>query len=188
MQRIFHAAAGLLIASALTCRGHAAVVEATANGFAIEQTVQIAATPAKVYDTLIRPALWWDKDHTYSHSATNLSLQAHAGGCFCETMPRGGSVEHARVVVAEPGEALRLRGPLGPFQGQGVDSALTFTLKANGAGTELDARQQCRRLYEGRFRGLARAGRRDAGRPDGPAETIPGNRLARREALRKDLP
>ncbi len=137
MQRIFHAAAGLLIASAVMCPGHAAVVESTANGFAVEQTVQIAATPAKVYDVLIRPALWWDKDHTYSHSATNLSLQAHAGGCFCETMPKGGSVEHARVVVAEPGELLRLRGPLGPFQGQGVDSALTFTLKANGTGTEL---------------------------------------------------
>ena len=36
-----------------------------------------------------------------------------------------------------PGAMLRLRGPLGPFQGQGVDSALTFSLKAAGDGTDL---------------------------------------------------
>ncbi len=137
MQRIFHAATGLLIASALVCPGRAAVVEATANGFDIEQSVHIAAPPAKVYEALIHPALWWDSEHTFSGSAANLSLDAHAGGCFCEALANGGSVQHAQVVVVAPGETLRLRGPLGPFQGQGVDSALTFGLKPSSDGTDL---------------------------------------------------
>ncbi|MEI9991015.1 MAG: SRPBCC domain-containing protein [Rhizomicrobium sp.] len=137
MQRIFHAAIGLLIASVLACPGRAAVVEATANGFAIEQTVHIAAPPAKVYDALVHPAEWWDSGHTFSGSAANLSIEPHAGGCFCEALADGGSVQHAQVVVAAPGETLRLRGPLGPFQDQGVDGALTFALKAEAGGTEL---------------------------------------------------
>ena len=137
MQRIFHAAIGLLIAAALSRPACATVVESTANGFAIAQSVEIAAPPAKVYDALVHPAKWWDSGHTFSGSAANMSIEPHAGGCFCEALPSGGSVQHAEVVVAAPGETLRLRGPLGPFQGQGVDGALTFSLKATGAGTTL---------------------------------------------------
>lgn len=134
MHRILHAAAGLAIAFALTCPAHAAVVDSGANGFAIQQTVHIAAPPDKVYAALIRPALWWDPGHTFSQSAANLSIDARGGGCFCEKLPNGGSVQHAVVVDADPGETLRLRGPLGPFQGQGVDGALTFSLKGSAAG------------------------------------------------------
>jgi uncharacterized protein YndB with AHSA1/START domain len=137
MHRIFHMAVGLTIAWSLTCPVHAAVTDSGPNGFSIEQTVHIAAPPDKVYDALIRPAAWWDSGHTFSGSAANLTLDARAAGCFCEKMPNGGSVEHAQVVVAAPGETLRLRGPLGPFQGQGVDGALTFSLKAGGDGTDL---------------------------------------------------
>jgi len=135
--RIFHVVAGLAIASALACPGHAAVIDATANGFDIEQSVHIAAAPAKVYDALIHPALWWDPAHTFSGSAANLTLDPRAGGCFCEVLPHGGSVQHGEVVVVAPGETLRLRGPLGPFQGQGVDGALTFGLKPAGDGTDI---------------------------------------------------
>ncbi|MEJ0027025.1 MAG: SRPBCC domain-containing protein [Rhizomicrobium sp.] len=137
MQRICHAAIGLIVAFALVCPVHAAVVEATANGFAIEQAVHIAAPPAKVYDALVHPAQWWDSSHTFSGSAANMSIEPHAGGCFCEALANGGSVQHGQIVVAAPGETLRLRGPLGPFQGQGVDGALTFGLKAEGDGTAL---------------------------------------------------
>ncbi len=137
MHRLFHAAAGFAVALALTCPAGAAVIESAPNGFAIEQTVHVAAPPDKVYAALIRPALWWSSAHTFSHSAANLSLDARAGGCFCETLANGGSVQHAVVVDADPGATLRLRGPLGPFQGQGVDSAITFSLKAAGGGTDL---------------------------------------------------
>lgn len=115
----------------------AAVVDSQPNGFALQQSFHTAAPPDKVYDALIHPALWWSSAHTFSQSAANLSIDARGGGCFCEKLANGGSVQHAVVVDAEPGEMLRLRGPLGPFQGQGVDSALTFTLKAKDGGTDL---------------------------------------------------
>lgn len=115
----------------------AAVVDSQANGFAIQQTVQIGATPEQVYAALLIPANWWNSSHTFSGSAKNLTLEAKAGGCFCETLPNGGAVQHAVVASLMPGRTLVLRGPLGPFQGQGVDSAITFTLAAKDGGTQL---------------------------------------------------
>ena len=126
------AGAALILASG----AHASVVESGSNGFSIQETAHIQATPEQVYDALVHPAKWWNAEHTYSKSAANLTMDARGGGCFCETWS-GGSVQHAIVVDAEPGKTLRLRGPLGPFQGQGVDGALTFTLKAADGGTEL---------------------------------------------------
>lgn len=115
----------------------AAVVESNAQGFAIEETVQIKASPAKVYAALIRPENWWDSEHTFSQDAKNLSLDPKAGGCLCEILPGGGSVQHLIVAFTMPGKTIRFRGAMGPFQGQGVDGALTFTLKAGGDGTDL---------------------------------------------------
>ena len=128
--------ATLVAVACFDCPLDAAVVDNTPNGFQIEQTVHIAAPPEAVYAALIVPAKWWSSEHTFSGSAANLRLEAKGGGCFCESWPDG-SVQHATVVDAEPGKVLRLRGPLGPFQGHGVDSALTFSLKAVGGGTDL---------------------------------------------------
>ncbi len=116
---------------------HAAVIGSSPNGFAIKEVAHIAADPDQVYAALIQPQNWWNSQHTFSQNAANLSLDAKAGGCLCESLPNGGSVLHAVTVDAEPGKTLRLRGPLGPFQGQGVDSALTFTLNQSGNGTDL---------------------------------------------------
>jgi uncharacterized protein YndB with AHSA1/START domain len=132
----FLSTASVVVLALLGGAASAAVVDNTPTGFQIEQTVHIAAPPDVVYAALIVPAKWWSSNHTFSGSASNLRLEARGGGCFCESWPDG-SVQHAVVVDAEPGKALRLRGPLGPFQGHGVDSALTFTLKASGDGTDL---------------------------------------------------
>jgi uncharacterized protein YndB with AHSA1/START domain len=128
-------AAALLAFERISAR--AAVIETTTNGFYIEQTTHINASPDRVYAALTEPAKWWDPAHTFSGSAASLTLDPRAGGCFCENLPNGGSVQHLIVVEADPGNTLRLRGPLGPFQGQGVDGALTFTLKAVTGGTNL---------------------------------------------------
>jgi uncharacterized protein YndB with AHSA1/START domain len=132
--------AGIVLAGALLFlqmwSARAAVVESAPNGFAIQQTVHIAATPERVYTALIVPATWWNSEHTFSGSAANLTLDARAGGCFCENWS-GGSVQHLTIVDAETGKTLRLRGALGPLQGQGLDGALTFTLKASAGGTDL---------------------------------------------------
>lgn len=126
----------VLSMAAIAGTAHAAVVDNTQEGFTIEQTIHIAAPPEAVYAALIVPAKWWSSEHTFSGSAANLKLEARAGGCFCENWADG-SVLHATVVDAEPGKVLRLRGALGPFQGHGVDSALTFQLKAANGGTDI---------------------------------------------------
>lgn len=115
----------------------AEVVSSADNGFLIRQTVHLAASPQQVYDAVIQPGKWWNPEHTFSGSASNLTLDARAGGCFCERLPDGGSVQHLEVVLAAPGKTLVLRGALGPFQGQGAEGALTWKMVAAGDGTDL---------------------------------------------------
>ncbi|HEX5184691.1 MAG TPA: SRPBCC family protein [Allosphingosinicella sp.] len=116
----------------------AAVKGAAPGGFEVESSAVVAASPASVYAMLGRPGEWWAPAHTYSHDARNLTLALRAGGCFCERLPTtGGSVEHLRVVYADPGRMLRLQGGLGPLQGEGVAGSLTVTLKAVPQGTEI---------------------------------------------------
>ena len=110
---------GLLIAL-LMSTSPAEVVDSSASGFTSRNTVTVSAPPDAVYAALVDEVHeWWDAAHTYTADSTNLSLEAEAGGCFCESLPDGGSVQHMEVVYAEPGKTLRLRGSLGPLQGMG---------------------------------------------------------------------
>jgi uncharacterized protein YndB with AHSA1/START domain len=86
------------------------VRETRDGAFVIESTVTADAPPASVYRDLIRVALWWNPEHTWSGSARNLKLSPSAGGCFCEKLVDGGSVQHGRVIFAQPGKLLRLEG------------------------------------------------------------------------------
>jgi hypothetical protein len=117
--------------------GAADVVSSGQNGFEVRESVRVLATPQKAYAALLQPARWWSSSHTFSGNAANLSLEARAGGCWCETLPEGGSVEHMHVVYLVPGNTLRLRGALGPFQGLGVDGAMTWSLKGSANATEI---------------------------------------------------
>jgi len=116
---------------------HSTVADSGANGFTVKIAVHVAAPPSTVFEALTAPAHWWNPQHTYSGDASHLRLEPKAGGCFCETLPSGGSVQHLTVVYVEPGKVLRLRGALGPFQGLGADGALTWVLQAASGGTDL---------------------------------------------------
>lgn len=116
----------------------AEVAEADATGFTVRGTVRVAAAPRAAWDGLTRPSRYWNGDHSWSGDAANFTLDPVAGGCFCEALPAGGgSVEHARVIYAAPGEMLRLRGALGPLQSEALTGVLTVTLKAVDGGTEI---------------------------------------------------
>src|ERR1700722_2066807 len=119
--------------------GHAAAegLSVAGNGFEIRETAHTAASSDKVYAALLLPAQWWSSEHTFSGNAANLVLDARAGGCWCETLPGGGSVEHLRVVYVSPGKTLRLRGALGPFQGLAVDGVMTWSVKSAAGGTDV---------------------------------------------------
>ena len=127
----------VLAAFALAGPAGAEVVDSQADGFTIKETAAIAASPAKVWATLIKPAAWWSPDHTYSHDARNLTLDPRAGGAWIETLPSGGGVRHMVVVYIDPPKALRLEGALGPLQAMGGGGHMTVTLKPKGEATDV---------------------------------------------------
>jgi uncharacterized protein YndB with AHSA1/START domain len=127
----------LMAGLGLTLPAHAEVRDIRENGFTIEATVMADASPATVYRQLVKVAGWWDPKHTWSGSARNLKLSPQAGGCFCEKLADGGSVQHARVIFAQPGKLLRLEGALGPLQDMAVSGVLSFNLAPDGPGTRI---------------------------------------------------
>jgi len=116
---------------------HAKVVDQQANGFSLQQTLTINAPPDKVYAAFIDPSKWWDSAHTFSGDAKNMTFDARAGGCWCETLKNGGSVLHMTVVLADPGKVLRLHGGLGPFQSSGMEGTMNIVFEPKGTGTTL---------------------------------------------------
>lgn len=132
-----------LTAGTLFCPAtDAAVTEVATNGFTITLEQEIAAPADKVYAALIEPSRWWSSDHTFSGSAANLTLEPRAGGCFCEKLPAGGSVQHLAILYVVPGKLLRLGGMLGPFQSIAGNGVMTWTLKPDAASTRLEVTYQ----------------------------------------------
>lgn len=113
----------------------AEVTAAADGGFISRHTLTLEASPTVVWRALTdEVSRWWDPAHSYSGDAGNFSLDARAGGCFCEALAGGGSVMHLQVVFAEPDRLLRMSGGLGPLQGLGVSGAMTFELEPAPAG------------------------------------------------------
>ncbi len=133
-------AIGAGLAFFLACAGgtRAAVVSSAANGFEVREEAYVAAKADAVYAVIVAPSRWWDSAHTFSGSAANLTLDAHAGGCWCETLAGGGTVQHLSVVLAIPGKMLRLRGALGPLQGLGADGAMTWRISPLQDGSDVE--------------------------------------------------
>ena len=127
----------LTAATAVAPEARAEVVDAQPNGFQVKRTAVLNAQADKVYAALSQPSQWWNKDHTWSGSAANLSVAPMAGGCFCEKLPNGGSVMHMTVVYAQPGQGLRLSGALGPLQMSGATGHLGWTLAEKDGKTTL---------------------------------------------------
>jgi uncharacterized protein YndB with AHSA1/START domain len=127
----------VVLALAVVGPAAAEVKSATPNGFEVASIVTIAAPADRVYSAFGEIGHWWSSSHTFSRDAANLSLELRAGGCFCERLKDGGSVQHLQVVYAAPGQGLRLRGALGPLQMEGVDGTLAWTLKPAEGGTNV---------------------------------------------------
>ena len=101
------------------------------SGFVSEHELTLNGSPDRVFAALTDEVFaWWDASHSYSGVAANFSLDARAGGCFCEALPDGGSVEHMRVVFAQPGRQLRMQGGLGPLQAMAIHGSMVFSLEA----------------------------------------------------------
>lgn len=113
-------------------------------GFIISLSAETAASKDAVWKMLVTPAKWWANEHTWSGDAANLYIDSQATGCFCEKLPkpadapaeqRMGSAEHMHIVFADPQRGiLRMKGGLGPLQGEPVDGIWTIELKPGADG------------------------------------------------------
>ena len=114
----------------------AEVMQSDAQGFTSEYTAVVDARPDAVWKALLALPAWWSDAHTYSGKAAHLTLDARAGGCWCEAWD-GGSIEHARVVLVLPGRLLRLHGSLGPLQDLPVQGVLNLAVGVRDGQTRL---------------------------------------------------
>jgi len=137
--RITAVSLSFLLAAALSSPLRADVMDVSATGFTVKAAADVAAPPAKVYDAVVgRVGSWWAASHTWSGTPQNMSIDGRAGGCFCEKLDGGGSVQHMTVLLAEPGKTLRMSGGLGPLQEMPVTGVLTLTFAGTPDGTRVE--------------------------------------------------
>lgn len=113
---------------------HADVITASDEHFILRLESDSALAPDALWERLIVPAAWWHPDHTYSGDAKNLTLEAKAGGLWREDWA-GGSVEHGRVLLLQPGKVLRMQAPFGPLQSVGAYAVWTITVMPADKGS-----------------------------------------------------
>ena len=134
--------------SALSPPADAEVKTVTDTGFNVVHVAEVSATPEVIWKRLIAPKDYWSKAHSWSGSSAGFYIDAQAGGCFCELFQEKGadgktrttgSVEHMRVIFAQPGKVLRMQGALGPLQSEAVLGTLTVAMEPlkDGKGTKL---------------------------------------------------
>lgn len=129
----------LLVALGYAGNVPAEVTEASASSFTLAQRIIVIADQPASFQALLHPERWWSKAHTWSGSASNLSLDPRGGGCFCERWS-GGEVEHARVLFIKHDSLVRLQGAFGPMQAMAVTGVLEFELTPGKDGTQIDLR------------------------------------------------
>jgi uncharacterized protein YndB with AHSA1/START domain len=110
---------------------------AAPDGMLIVHQFQILAPAAKVWESLVHPERWWPEDHTWSGKRASLSLDAKAGGCYCERWDEG-SAQHGQVVMVVPGKMLKLDAALGPFLDMAISGVLSITLTEKEGVTTAD--------------------------------------------------
>ena len=109
------------------------------TGFSIHHVIALDASPEAAYRAITEEVSnWWIADHTWSGDAANLSIDARAGGCFCEKLADGGSMQHMLITWAQPGKELRMTGGLGPLQMMGVHGGMQWRLKPADEGSVLE--------------------------------------------------
>src|SRR4051812_15751694 len=132
--------------------------QVTPTGFVVKLEVNINAPAAKVYEALVgQIGSWWNPEHTYSHDAKNLSIDARPGGCFCEKLPNGGGIEHLRVIYVAPPQVVRFSGALGPLQASGIAGSMTWKLTGAPNTTRLEVSYSVGGFIQGGFEKIAPA-------------------------------
>ena len=129
--------AALVIALVSKVNAEPNVVHTSEFGFIVENQVTIQQPPQKVWQALVNDVdLWWPKDHSWWGEKSVFSIDAAAGGCFCEKVDNK-SAEHMRISFVEPNKLLRMTGGLGPLQGMGMFGTLDWQFVEVDGHTQL---------------------------------------------------
>ena len=150
--RIIFVLIGLLVGSIV----HGQVTDSTQHGFTSEHRLVVEASPHDTFVALTQSVhLWWDAGHSYGGQAEAFSIDAEAGGCFCEAMSNGGSVEHLRVVNVQPDQSITFHGALGPLQNMAVNGSMHFRFEPHAKGTQVTYRYVVGGYVAGGLKSLA---------------------------------
>ncbi|MBA4803437.1 MAG: SRPBCC family protein [Brevundimonas sp.] len=105
----------------------AEIASRSADSFTLTYERPVSAAPDAILAAIGRPAGWWSDAHTWSGSASNLTVDLRPGGCWCEALP-GGGVRHGEAVLVWPERRMvRFDAPFGPLQGMAADAVLTIS-------------------------------------------------------------
>ncbi|MGJ8680449.1 SRPBCC domain-containing protein [Paraglaciecola sp.] len=127
----------LLCFGLINTHAKAEVLQVSEHGFIVENTIQTDKKPEVVWAKLVKDIdKWWPKDHSWWGDMGKLSIQAYAGGCFCEVSDDK-SAEHMRISFVNPNKTLRMTGGLGPLQGMGMYGALNWVLSEQEQKTQV---------------------------------------------------
>ena len=108
------------------------------HGFRVVQSRETPASPQAAYRAMTEQIDgWWSKDHSWSGDADNFYVKLAQGGCFCETLPGGGNVEHLGLLFFKPGEQLVFEGALGPLLSMPVTGRMIWTIDEMESGSRI---------------------------------------------------
>lgn len=126
----------------------AEVVAASANGFEVRQTIEVAVPPAAAFAKFQEVGSWWSGEHTYSGQASNLSLTLSPGGCWCERTP-GGGIQHMQLVYVDRGKRLVLTGSLGPLLYLATSGVMDVQFKPTSKGSQITVDYRAAGFFNG---------------------------------------
>ena len=127
----------LISAIVLALPAGAEVKDVSASGFTVENSAVVPLDASIAWQALVDSVdSWWPKDHTWWGRASRLTIDARAGGCFCE-MAGERQAQHMQVVFVDPPRLLRMIGGLGPLQGMGLSGVLEWRMSAVDGGTRI---------------------------------------------------
>lgn len=109
----------------------AKVLSSAANGFEIRIEGIAHTDPATAYQQFVQVGEWWNSEHTWFGKSADLSIDARAGGCFCEKDGKR-QVLHMTVSYVDPNKEIRLVGGLGPLQMLGVHGGMSWQFESMG--------------------------------------------------------
>src|SRR5687767_643204 len=115
----------------------AEVVSAGPHGLEVSNSVNLVIPVNQAYAAFGRIGAWWGDSHTYSGKAANMRLSLQPGGCFCETIPEGGGVEHMRVSVVQPNERIVMTGSLGPVLYEAASGVMDIKFERIAGGSRV---------------------------------------------------